>query len=84
MLSNVQLFVTPWTISPPGSSVYGIFQARLLDPVPPLGDLPDPGIEPASPVSVIFAGGFFTTEPPRKLVYVHTHTLPYSYTYLCV
>ena len=27
------------------------------------GDLPDPGIEPASPA---LAGGFFTTEPPRK------------------
>ena len=27
------------------------------------GDLPDPGIEPASPV---WAGGFFTTEPPGK------------------
>ena len=27
------------------------------------GDLPDPGIEPVSPA---FAGGLFTTEPPRK------------------
>ena len=30
-------------------------------PFPPQGDLPDPGIEPASPA---LAGGFFTTEPP--------------------
>ena len=30
---------------------------------PPAGDLPDPGIEPASPAS---AGGFFTTVPPGK------------------
>ena len=29
---------------------------------PPPGDLPDPGIEPASPA---LAGGFFTTEPPE-------------------
>ena len=29
-LSHVQLFVTPWT-SPPGSSVHGIFQARILE-----------------------------------------------------
>ena len=28
----------------------------------PPGDLPNPGIEPASPA---LAGGFFTTEPPR-------------------
>ena len=31
---------------------------------PPLGDLPNPGIELASPA---LAGGFFTTEPPGKL-----------------
>ena len=30
-------------------------------PCPPPGDLPDPGTEPASPVSPASAGGFFTT-----------------------
>ena len=47
-------------------SVHGIFQARILEclPFPPPGDLPDPGIEPASPA---LAGGFFTTKPPGKL-----------------
>ena len=37
----------------PSSSVRGIFQARILSglPFPPPGDLLDPGIEPASPVS---------------------------------
>ena len=30
------------------------------------GDLPDPGIEPASPMSPALAGGFFTVEPPGK------------------
>ena len=37
------------------------YWSGLLFPSP--GDLPDPGIEPASPV---LAGGFFTTEPPGK------------------
>ena len=33
-------------------------------PFPSLGDLPDPGIEPASPTSFSFtADRFFTTEP---------------------
>ena len=32
-------------------------------PFPSPGDLPHPGIEPASPM---LAGGFFTTEPPGK------------------
>jgi len=31
------------------------------------GDLPNPGIEPMSPVSPALAGRFFTTEPPGKL-----------------
>ena len=38
----------PMDRNPPGSSVHGIFQARILAwvPVPSPGDLPDPGIEP--------------------------------------
>ena len=36
-------------------------------PFPPLGDLPNPGIKPTSPVSPVLAGGFFTPEPPGKL-----------------
>ena len=34
-----------------GSSVLGIFQARILEwlPFPPPEDLPDPGFEPVSP-----------------------------------
>ena len=37
--------------SPPGSSVHGILQARILEwlPFSPPGDLPNPGIEPRSP-----------------------------------
>ena len=37
-------------------------------PFPPAEDLPDPGIEPVSPVSPALAGGFFTTVPPGKLI----------------
>ena len=29
LLSHVQLFATPWTIAPQGSSAHGIFQARI-------------------------------------------------------
>ena len=32
-------------------------------PFPLLGDIPEPGVEPTSPV---WAGGFFTTEQPGK------------------
>ena len=51
--------------SPPGSSVRGISQARILEQVAisSSGDLPDSGIEPESPVSPALAGGFFTPVP---------------------
>ena len=37
--------------SPPGSSVLGLFQARILEliAISYFKDLPDPGIEPKSP-----------------------------------
>ena len=35
-------------------------------PWPLVGDLPNPGIEPASPVSPALAGGVFMTAPPGK------------------
>ena len=60
---------TPMNCSSPGSSVHVISQARILSglPLPSLGDLPDPGIEPESPVSPALAGRFFTTEPPSRV-----------------
>ena len=38
-------------------------------PFPPPGDLPNPGIEPVSPVSPELASAFFTTEPPGNPKY---------------
>ena len=35
-------------------------------PFPPPGDLPDPGIESVSPVTPVFIGEIFSTEPPGK------------------
>ena len=60
--------MTPWTIIPPGSSVCGIFQARIWSKLsfPAPGDLLDPGVEPASQASPVLAGRFFTTAPPGK------------------
>ena len=46
----------------PGSSVHKILQTRILEGVATSpGDLPNPGIEPASPVSSALGGGFFTS-----------------------
>ena len=58
----------PMDCSPPGPSVHGILQARILEWIafPPPGDLPDLGIEPMSLKSHALAGGFFTTSATGK------------------
>ena len=64
----VRLFAILGICSPPGSSVDGISQARILEwvAITPSGDLPDPGIKPMSPASPALAGRFFTTDPLGK------------------
>ena len=53
VISVVSGSFDPMYCSPPGSSVHGIFQARItgLIAMPSPGELPDPGIEPECPVS---------------------------------
>ena len=63
-LQSCPTLCDPMDCSPPGSSVHGILQVRILEWLPcppPPGDLPDPGIEPKSLMSPTLAGGFFTT-----------------------
>ena len=66
MLSRVQLFATPWTVvhqAPLSLKFLGQEYCSGL-PFPSPGDLPNPGIEPASPA---LAGRFFTAEPSVRL-----------------
>ena len=57
----------PMDCSLPGSSIHGIFQARVLEWVAiSFSRDPDPGMEPVSPASPALAGGFFTAEPLKK------------------
>ena len=51
LLSHVRLFCYPMDYNLPGSSVHGILQARICSRLPfsSPGDLPDPGIKPATP-----------------------------------
>ena len=53
----------PMDCIPPGSSVRGISQARILEwvAISSSRDLPNPGIEPASLASPVLASRFFTT-----------------------
>ena len=61
--SHVWLFVTLWTVSPQVPLSMGFSRQEYWNglPLPPPGDLLEPGIEPTSPVSPALAGRFFTT-----------------------
>ena len=58
----------PMDCSPPGFSVHGISQTRILEqlPFPTPGDLPNPGVETASPASPELTGGVLSTAPSQK------------------
>ena len=67
-LSHVQLFATPWTVAlqaPLSVEFFGQEDWSGL-PFPPLGDLPDPGFKPASPVSPALQVDSLPAEPSEK------------------
>ena len=65
VLSRVRLLVTPWTVArqAPLSMEFSRQEYWSGLSFPAVGDLPHPGIEPASPA---LSGRFFTTGPPGK------------------
>ena len=65
-LGYITAVVLPILLSPPGSSVHGILQARILEWVvlPFSRGLPNPGIELRSP---LFQVDSLPSEPPGKL-----------------
>ena len=66
-LSHVRLFATPWAEAYQAPPFMEFSRQEYWSglPFPSPGDLPDPWIEPTSPV---LTGEFFTTEPPGKLM----------------
>ena len=66
MLSHVQLFVWAVVHQAPLSRGFCRQEHWTGLPFPPPRYLPNPRIQPMSPVSPALAGGFFTTEPPGK------------------
>ena len=65
MLSHVQLFATPWTVAYQAPLSMGFSRQEYCSglPIPSLGDLPDPGIEPGSPA---LRADALPSEPPGK------------------
>ena len=65
LLQSCVSLYDPMDRSPPGSSVHGLLQARILEwfPIPFPGDLPDPGIELGS---LTLQANSLLSEPPGK------------------
>ena len=72
MLSHIQLFVTPWTIAYHASLFMEFLKQEYWSglPFPSPGDLPDPGIEPVSPVPPALQEGSLPAEPLGKPLYL--------------
>ena len=84
VLSRVQLFATPWTAACQAPLPIALSRQEYWSglPFPTPGDLPDPGIEPASPR---LAGRFFTAEPlwkPQQGLYAASQ-LTCNYSHFC-
>ena len=68
LFSRVRLCATLWTVAHQAPLSMGFSRQEYWSglPCPPPGDLPDPGIEPASLTSSALAGRFFTPSATRK------------------
>ena len=85
---GTQLYLTlfdPLGCSLPGSSVHGIFSGNNIGVgchFPPPGDLPDPGIEPASPVSPALQDDSLPAEPSGKPCWLHEVFISFPSVYM--
>ena len=68
LLSQFQLFATPWTVAGQVPLAMGFSRQEYWNglPFPPPVDLPDPGIKPRYPVSPALTDRFFITLPSGK------------------
>ena len=68
VLICVRLFATPWTVAHQAPLSVGFPRRECWSgmPLPPPGDLSNPGVEPVFPASPALAGGFFTTTAPGE------------------
>ena len=80
VLSHVQLFATPWTGARQAPLSMGFSRQEYWSGLsfPPLGDLPNPGVEPISLAYPAMVGRSFTTVPPGKPI--HPSGLPLNLT----
>ena len=69
VLSHVWLFVTHWTVAHQAPLSLGLYGQKYWSGLPFLspGHLPNPGIEPESPVSTALQADSLAAEPSGKL-----------------
>ena len=84
VLSHVWLFATPWTVAGQVPLPMEFSRQEYWSGLPfrSPGNIPDPGIKPASLVSSALAGRFFTTVPPGKprfLISLHLFPCTFSH-----
>ena len=67
---HIWLFATLWTVDRQAPLSMGFSRQDNWSgvPFPPPGDLPHPGMEPASLMSPALVGGFFTTHATREVL----------------
>ena len=70
------ILCNPMDCSPPGSSVHGILQPRILEWVT-MSFMPNPGIGPTSLVSPVLTGRFFTSHDTWEIQSTSRHTATY-------
>ena len=77
LLQSCPTLCDPVDSSPPGSSVHGILQARILQwvAVSFFRDLSDPGVEAAPLTSPAVVGGFLTTSITWEGLYWGRHRI---------
>ena len=77
LLSRVQLLATPWTVARQAALSMGFPRQEYWSglPCPPPGDLPNPGIKPASLMSPALADGFPTSGATWEAPKYHVLTL---------
>ena len=68
-----------WTVAhqAPLSMGFSRQESWSVVPFPPAGDLPNPGIEPASLPSPALAGGFFTTSATHGYIHFYCYITNY-------
>ena len=84
-LQSCPALCDPMDCSPPGSLFVGFSRQEYWSglPLPPPGDLPQPGIKPSSLMSPALAGGFFTTTATWEAPHVIYSYLELSCVFIC-